>query len=202
MRRRRVNVSDDRLASNVADDEGMAVSDDLPAEPDADATGDTAPPFVEAAPEQRLRPEQELEEQRDKYLRLAAEYDNYRKRAARERAEAGERAQSALTKELLDALDDLARFAHLDPGVTDAATVVEGAEMVERKLHKALSAAGLQVIDPAGEPFDPHRHEAVATERAAAPDEDNTVGRVYQRGYVFKGQLLRPARVVVRQWQG
>lgn len=203
MRRRHVNLNENRPSPDLAvDEDGTAGDEQLPPEPDPDATGDPAAPPVESAREQDASIEEELEQQRDKYLRLAAEYDNYRKRAARERAEAAERGQAALTRELLDALDDLARFAHLDPAATDAVTVVEGAAMVERKLLKALSAAGLEIVDPAGEPFDPGRQEAVATEAAAGPEEDNTVGRVYQRGYVFKGQLLRPARVVVRQWQG
>jgi molecular chaperone GrpE len=72
--------------------------------------------------------------------------------------------------------------------------------MVERKLDKTLRTAGLEPVNPVGEPFDPARHEAVGTEPATNPEEDATVGRVYQIGYTFKGQLLRPARVVVRQY--
>ncbi|HEX2779656.1 MAG TPA: nucleotide exchange factor GrpE [Gemmatimonadaceae bacterium] len=144
----------------------------------------------------------ELSEQRDKYLRLAAEYDNFRKRAQRERLEAGQRAQGDLVKQLVDALDDLARFAHVDPATVDAATVVQGADMVEKKLHKALGAAGLTVINPVDQPFDPALHEAVATEPALSPEDDHMVSRVYQSGYQFGSQLLRPARVVVKQWNG
>jgi molecular chaperone GrpE len=84
--------------------------------------------------------------------------------------------------------------------VTDSTTLVEGVAMVERKLDKTLRTAGLEAVNPVGEPFDPAKHEAVATEPAATPEEDGTVGRVYQIGYTFKGQLLRPARVVVRQY--
>ena len=144
----------------------------------------------------------ELQEQRDKYLRLAAEYDNYRKRAIRERGEAGARAQADMVKQIIDGLDDLSRFAHLDPAAVDAATVVQGVDMVERKLLKALAGAGLQVINPVDQTFDPALHEAVATEPALSPEDDHLVGRVYQPGYVFNGQLLRPARVVVKQWNG
>jgi molecular chaperone GrpE len=72
--------------------------------------------------------------------------------------------------------------------------------MVEKKLGKSLRTAGLESVDPVGEPFDPNLHEAVATEPTASPEEDHTVARVYQVGYTFKGQLLRPARVVVRQY--
>ncbi|HWE41637.1 MAG TPA: nucleotide exchange factor GrpE [Gemmatimonadaceae bacterium] len=154
------------------------------------------------AGDERAALERDLAEQRDKYLRLAAEYDNFRKRAMRERSEAGQRGQAELVKQLVDALDDLARFAHVDPSTVDAATVVQGAEMVEKKLLKALAAAGLTIINPQDEPFDPALHEAVSTEPALSREDDHMVSRVYQSGYQFGTQLLRPARVVVKQWNG
>jgi molecular chaperone GrpE len=144
----------------------------------------------------------QADEQRDKHLRLAAEYENFRKRAVRERQEAGWRAQAEMVRGLIEALEDLSRFAHVDPATTDAKTVVEGVEMVERKMMKSLAGHGLEVVDPIDHPFDPKIHEAVATEPALSPEDDHMVGKVYQRGYVFNGQLLRPARVVVKQWNG
>ncbi len=144
----------------------------------------------------------DLATERDKYLRLAAEYDNYRKRSAKERQDAGTRAQADLVRQLVEALDDVARFAHIDPTTTDAGTIVQGVDMVEKKLLKALGSAGLEVINPLGETFDPALHEAVATEPTSAREDDHVVSRVYQPGYVFRSQLLRPARVVVKQWNG
>lgn len=144
----------------------------------------------------------ELSAQRDKYLRLAAEYDNYRKRTARERGELTSRAQADLTKHLIDALDDLGRFAHVDPATVDPVTLAQGVEMVERKFLKSLGAAGLQQINPVDQTFDPALHEAVVTEPALSPEDDHVVSRVFQVGYLFNGQLLRPARVVVKQWNG
>jgi molecular chaperone GrpE len=146
--------------------------------------------------------QQELDAQRDRYLRLAAEYDNYRKRSIKERQEAGTRSQADLVKQFLDALDDLARFAHVDPSTVDATTVVQGVEMVEKKMIKALGSAGLEIVNPVDQTFDPALHEAVGTEPAVAREDDHVVARVYQPGYVFGGQLLRPARVVVKQWNG
>ena len=146
--------------------------------------------------------EQQLAVQHEKYLRLAAEYDNFRKRTAKERVEAGARAQAQIVKEIVDALDDLGRFAHVDPATVDARTVVDGVELVERKLLKALNSAGLTVLNPIDQPFDPSHHEAVGTEPALSRDDDHVVARVYQQGYLFSGQLLRPARVVVKQWPG
>lgn len=138
--------------------------------------------------------------ERERYLRLAAEYDNYRKRTAREKQEAESRGQADLVKQIIDPLDDIARFAHVDPATTDSATVVQGVEMVEKKLAKILATAGLEIINPVDQSFDPALHEAVATEPAVAKEDDHVVARVYQLGYLFKGQLLRPARVVVKQW--
>ena len=146
--------------------------------------------------------DRQLAEQRDRYLRLAAEYDNFRKRTAKERQEAHLRGQGDMLKGMIDALDDLGRFAHVDPSTTDAKTVVEGVSMVEKKLLKTLAGHGLEVLDPVGRPFDPSLHEAVMTEPAQSADEDHLVARVFQQGYLFNGQLLRPARVVVKQWNG
>jgi len=146
--------------------------------------------------------QRELDEQRDRYLRLAAEYDNFRKRTSKERQEAHLRGQADMLKGMLDALDDLGRFAHVDPATTDPRTIVEGVEMVEKKLHKTLAGHGLEIINPLDHPFDPELHEAVMTEPAASREEDHLVARVFQVGYLFNGQLLRPARVVVKQWNG
>jgi molecular chaperone GrpE len=146
--------------------------------------------------------DRQLAEQRDRYLRLAAEYDNFRKRTTRERQEAHLRGQGDMLKGMIDALDDLGRFAHVDPSTTDAKTVVDGVAMVEKKLLKTLAGHGLEVLDPVDRPFDPSHHEAVMTEPAQSAEEDHLVARVFQQGYLFNGQLLRPARVVVKQWNG
>ena len=146
--------------------------------------------------------ERELTLERDKYLRLAAEFDNFRKRMMKERSEAEVRGQADLVRQILDPLDDISRFADLDPAVTESATVVQGVDMVEKKFEKQLRAAGLEPVNPVDQRFDPNLHEAVATEPAKSADLDDTVSQVYQVGYTFKGQLLRPARVVVRQHSG
>jgi molecular chaperone GrpE len=180
----------------ASDDESLATGS-----MSADATGGDATAGGPAgdAPAEAQR---QLDEQRDKYLRLAAEYDNFKKRTVRERTEASSRGQAELIRHVMDALDDLARFAHVDPDAVDSRTIVQGVEMVERKLLKALQTAGLTIISPENSSFNPELHEAVATEPAASPEDDHVVSRVIQPGYVFNGQLLRPARVVVKQWNG
>ncbi|MEY2733127.1 MAG: GrpE protein [Gemmatimonadota bacterium] len=144
----------------------------------------------------------QLAEQQDKYLRLYAEFENFRRRAAKERQESEHRGMSHLLKGLLDTIDDIARFAHVDPASTDAKTLVEGVALVERNLLKSLAGHGLEVVNPVGQPFDPARHEALTTAPAERAEEDGTVAQVYQVGYVLAGTMLRPARVVVRQWNG
>jgi molecular chaperone GrpE len=146
--------------------------------------------------------ERQLAEAQDRHLRLAAEYDNYRKRTVKQSADAHARGQAELVRQLIDPLDDLGRFAHLDPATTDSATVIQGVDMVEKKIFKTLGNLGLVVINPIDQTFDPTLHEAVATEPALSQEDDHVVARVYQQGYVFNGQLLRPARVVVKQWNG
>src|SRR5881227_2844896 len=90
----------------------------------------------------------------------------------------------------------------IDPAQTDAKTIHDGVDMVERKMWKALEAAGVTRVDQVGVPFDPHVHEAVTTRPADHPANDHTVGAVLQPGYRMGDALVRPARVVVLQWQG
>jgi molecular chaperone GrpE len=197
MNKRRSSVPENELESvNDAPDPDSLENADSTTDPGSGITVDTD------ADSERGRLEASLSAERDKHLRLAAEFDNFRKRMIRERQEAGGKAQADLVQGLLEVLDDIMRFAHLDPATVESGTVVQGVAMVERKLLKSLSGHGLEIVDPADRPFDPAFHEAVATEPAASSDEDHMVARVYQPGYVFRGQLLRPARVVVKQWLG
>lgn len=143
-----------------------------------------------------------LAEQKDKYVRLFAEFENFRRRSARERMEAEQRGMGTLITDLLDSLDDLGRVAHFDPATTPAQAIAEGILLVEKKVLKSLSGHGLTVVNPVGEKFDPAVHEALTAIPATAAEEDETVAQVYQVGYTLNGQLLRPARVVVKQWNG
>jgi len=141
-------------------------------------------------------------EQKDKYLRLYAEFENFRKRAVRDRQDAEKMGMSAVMRGLLETLDDLGRVAHMTPAGADVASVVDGVNMVEKKLLKSLAGHGMEVVNPEGEVFNPALHEAITTMPAALPEEDDRVAQVYQVGYVLNGTLLRPARVVVKQWNG
>ena len=199
MMRNRDSAGRDRQANDAIEDQ----EDEVGAS--ADGSGSTLE--LDATAEDAEAP-QETEGDRalaalnDKYMRLAAEFDNFRRRINRERAEWGERAQATLASSLLESLDDLARVVSSENEQADAASIVQGANLVARKMFKALNGAGLEVLDPVNEAFDPKMHEAVSTEPATNADQDDTVSIVFQPGYMFKGQLLRPARVVVRKWHG
>jgi molecular chaperone GrpE len=171
-------------------------------EPPDEPAGSESGALIEPSEEAVLRLERELADMKDKYLRLAAEYDNFKRRSAKERTDLWQRAQADLVQRLVDALDDLARFAHVDPAQTDAKTLHDGVDMVERKTWKALEAAGVTRVDQVGVPFDPHVHEAVTTRPADHPSKDHTVGAILQPGYRMGDVLIRPARVTVLQWQG
>jgi molecular chaperone GrpE len=142
----------------------------------------------------------ELEQTKDRHLRLAAEFDNYKKRAQRERIETGGRAQAELVAAILDGLDDLGRVAHLAPDGTSARDVLAGVELVERKLTRVLGQAGLERVGAEGETFDPNVHEAVVSVPASSAEQDHRIASVLQPGYRFGGALLRPARVSVFLW--
>jgi molecular chaperone GrpE len=200
--REQMQRNDEVAASAAA--QGDGVPDDVEGRDMSSSSGararDRESEDTEAAGPSADESDRAIAELRDKYLRLAAEFDNYRKRTTRERAETSARAQGELVKHIVDSLDDLGRVIAVDPASTDAQSVVAGVDLVAKKLLKALTTAGLEVIDPLNQTFDPAVHEAVTTEPALSPEDDHVVSQVFQAGYRFGGQLLRPARVVVRQW--
>ena len=180
-----------------------------PLDPEAKGAGETsfsdaqAPPAsVRAAAEEV---EQDLEalavraKERDEYLALAqrtqADFENYRKRMARENAAAIDRGVSKLAKELLPALDHLDHALRAAEGHED---VVKGFALVRDEIVNALGRVGIQPYSPEGEVFDPNEHEAMV-QQPSEDAESGTVIEVYQQGYRINGQVLRPARVVVAQ---
>ena len=172
----------------------------------ADSDPETFDATAEATPEDAL--EEDLEEitarakKADEYLALAqrtkADFENYRKRAARETAAAQDRGVAKLAKELLPAVDNLDRAleAAQHDGDNGASTLVSGIKLVHADVIAALSRLGIERFEPKGEQFDPQRHEAIAQQpvEGARP---GTIVEVYQRGYLLGDFVIRPARVVV-----
>lgn len=140
--------------------------------------------------------------QRDEYLgllqRVQAEFDNYRKRALREREEAERQATSRLLAEMLPVLDDLERAAALAAGPDlEPGALAPGLDLVRRKLSETLVKHGVAEIPALGEPFDPHVHEALLSRVPDAGQAEGTVIEVFSPGFTLHGRVVRPARVVV-----
>jgi molecular chaperone GrpE len=200
------NVTEAEPPAEETDDAGGPADDAAGPANDAGGSANYAAGLADETEAEARQIERDLESvQRefsalsDRHLRLAAEFDNYRKRIERERSDAWTRAQADLTGRLLDTLDDLERVsAHADGATADA--LVEGVRLVERKLRQALEAAGLEPMEAEGADFDPNIMEAVAMVDADSREFDDIVSDVFQRGYMFKGALLRPARVRVRKY--
>ncbi|MBL0180260.1 MAG: nucleotide exchange factor GrpE [Gemmatimonadetes bacterium] len=181
-------------------------SDDTPSMPEADVpeleqqtlpdewTAEEAVPAIEAA--------KALAEAEDRFLRLAAEYENYRRRTAKEKAEAFDRGASAMVQRLMDELDDIDRLVSSDPETTTYEAYRAAFVLIQKKFEKELGAAGLEKIDPTGLPFDPNEHDAVAMTTLVDGAEPQTVAATFQTGYRFKGSVIRPARVQVYGDQG
>ncbi len=138
----------------------------------------------------------ERDELKDRFLRLAAETENYKKRTEREKAEFLKRANESLVKDLLPILDNLERaLGHADQQA-DEESLRQGLELIYQDLKKVLERYGLEAVEAEGNPFDPELHEAMM-QQENADVEDNTVLQQLQKGYKFQGRLIRPAMVVV-----
>ena len=181
------------------DDEFTAAA---PPHPGAAGTGETGFGDAEAPPAGEPKPTEEeaaVTDDAAKFLALAqrtqADFENYRKRMARENAAAKDRGVAQVAKELLPALDHLEHALKAASGHED---VVKGFALVRDEIVAALGRTGIEPFSPQGEPFDPNEHEAMLAQPSEHA-ESGTVIEVYQQGYRLNGQTLRPARVVVAE---
>jgi molecular chaperone GrpE len=172
-----------------------------PAEADAarePAAEGASEPAGDAVSEPAEDPLTRAERERDEYLDLArrsqADFDNYRKRAAKEAAASGQRAKSGLVRELLPVVDNLERA--LASAGEEEQHLAEGVRLVHSELIAVLERNGVEQFDPRGERFDPGEHEALSM-RSEDWAETGTVLDVVEKGYRANGAILRPARVVV-----
>ncbi len=138
--------------------------------------------------------ERERDEHLDTLRRLAAEFDNYKKRVAREQQELHARASERLLRDLLPVFDDLERALQAFE-TADVDSIGDGVALVHRALWTLLEREGVIEIDPKGELFDPHRHEALLSQ--PADEAEGTIIDVIQKGFLLGDRVLRPARVVV-----
>ena len=139
--------------------------------------------------------ESAVAESKDRYLRTAADFDNFKKRSRQQQLETIQHASADLIARLLPALDDLHKaLDHKPEGVDES--WAKGLELSVRKLEEALSAHGLEPIHAIGAPFDPKLHEAIGSEESAEHPED-TVTSELRRGYRIRDRVVRPALVKV-----
>ncbi len=140
--------------------------------------------------------EARLKEMQDKYLRASADFDNFRKRVAKEKEELVVITSQKLLVELLDVKDHLELALSHASSESDVKVLKEGVSLTLKQLQKFLEKCRVEEIDPRGHLFDPAYHEAIQ-EEATDQQKPGTVVTVYQKGYLFQGKLLRPARVTV-----
>ena len=189
---------EEAVQAEAEESDGVVPTVDDPA--DLAAGGPAVEPEVEAlepADDTVRKLTEELERANDRCLRIAAEFDNYRKRVTREQADARSRSQADVARRLIEALDDLARVAGLEESDASVHDVVTGVHLVERKLLQELGDLGMDRVGGEGETFDPNYHEAVGAMPAGDDGEPGTIAAVLQPGYRFGQTLLRPARVLV-----
>jgi len=161
-------------------------------------------PEIEPSEEEKFKAafedfEKENEKLKDKYLRLNAELENYKKRSDRERISAVKFANERLLKSLipvLDGFDQALKSGHVEGSHESSRELLAGMKMIQKQFLEILTAAGVQEIEAVNKPFDPQNHEAMMEQ----PDdsvEHHTVLEEYQKGYLLNGRLVRPARVIV-----
>ena len=147
-------------------------------------------------PEAEERLAQENGELKDRLLRLQAEFENFRKRTERERLEFFEYAGEQIVRSLLPILDDFERAMKASDVSGEGTEFVKGIQLIYARLLDTLQKQGLETIETTGAQFDPHEHEAIMR-LETSEHEDNTIVQEFQRGYKFKGRLLRPSMVQV-----
>lgn len=141
--------------------------------------------------------EKALEEEKNKYLRLYAEFENFRRRSAKERIDLIGSAGSELMKDILPVVDDFERAIHSNASVDDIDAVKKGFELLHHKLFNILTQKGLKPMDSAGQKFDPEVHEAIAQVPATADDQKGMIIDVIEKGYELNSKILRHPKVIV-----
>jgi molecular chaperone GrpE len=176
-------------------DEPTEPPSDAPAEVEAEVSRPDAEEIARLR-EAVLAKAREAEAHYDRYLRAVAEFDNARKRAAREREEFARFANEALIRDLLPVLDNFERASQAARSDPAAAAVTAGVELIHRELLRVLDKAGLTSFSSIGEKFDPERHQALARVHDPSHPEMTVVAET-ARGYLLHGRVLRPAMVTV-----
>jgi molecular chaperone GrpE len=171
---------------------------DLPAPEADDAVPATLPPPTPEQIEELKTRAAKADENWDRLLRTTADFDNFKKRAAREKIESAQYATFSLLQKVLPVLDnfEMALTAAQNAEGGKLASFQSGVVMIQQQLKNVLVESGLEEIDAAGKPFDPNFHEAVSEQESAEVADGNVLQQL-RKGYKFKERLLRPATVIV-----
>jgi molecular chaperone GrpE len=145
--------------------------------------------------------DRECSDAKDQYLRLYAEFENYKRRAQRDQQDYTKFAAEKVLKELLPIVDNLERAVSHARGAQADASIVDGMALIVRQFHDALRKNGCEPIDAVGKPFDPAFHQALAQIESTDHDVDTIVEEA-QRGYLLHGRILRPSLVTVSKKPG
>lgn len=157
----------------------------------------TAEATVELSEEEKLR--KEVAEWKDKYTRLFAEFDNFRKRSMKERSELISGAAGDVIKELLPIIDDFDRAVKANESTDDVAVIKEGFVLIHNKMYRKLESQGLKPLDATGKPFDTDFHEAITSIPAPTEDLKGKVVDEVEKGYLLNEKVLRYSKVVIGQ---
>lgn len=177
------NAEDEEVAAEQAEDGDASADGDAP-----DAIGEL---------EDRLEKAQEdVRAEHDRYTRLYAEFENYKKRSSREMQEFRKFANENLIRELLPVIDNLERAIQSSDTASEGSCILQGVDMTLKEIMRVLERFNVQPVEALGQPFDPNYHEAVGQEESDT-EEDNIVVKEFQKGYLLHNRLIRPAMVIV-----
>jgi len=156
-----------------------------------------SPEQIDAEPNETDGWKQKYQETNDKYLRLYSEFDNFRKRSAREQVELRKTASADIFTAILPILDDFDRAAKAMESANEVSSVIEGMQLIHTKLWKIAESKGLEVMDASGQDFDADIHQAITSIPSPDPSMKGKVVEMLEKGYSLNGKVIRFAKVVV-----
>jgi molecular chaperone GrpE len=174
---------------------GLDTEMDINADADISGSAHLNEPVQESPESEELR--RELDEMKDKYIRLVAEFDNYKRRTSRERIEMIQTAGKEVIEEMLEVIDDFERALSLMENAEEVGAVKEGVKLIFNKLRNKMEARGLKPMETKGQPFDADKHEAVTEIPAPSEELKGHIVDEIQKGYYLGDKIIRYAKVVV-----
>ncbi|MFA8439601.1 nucleotide exchange factor GrpE [Pueribacillus sp. YX66] len=183
-----VQMNEDKQSDNQGEQRDSSTEDETDANEENTSTED----------DEKAKLEQEIEELKSRYLRVQADFDNFRKRTKTEREATAKYRSQSLAEQLLPVLDNFERALVVEATNEESKSILTGVEMVYRQFTEALQQEGIEEIEALGEPFDPHKHQAVMQEKSEEHDSGIVI-EVLQKGYKLKDRVIRPSMVKVSE---